>query len=480
MNGPAHSLSSPADVGGGPVPLLVDARGVEKRYRLWARPEDRLLAMVPGFRRRARPQVHAALSGVDLAVVRGETVGVLGRNGAGKSTLLMILAGVLAPTAGSVRVAGRVAAVLNLGGAFDEAFTGRENARLQAAALGLTGPRLREAIPRIEAFAAIGDFFDQPLKTYSAGMRARLAYAVAAEIEADLLIVDEALSVGDAAFSQKCMRHIRAFKERGALLFVSHSAQQVLSLCERAVWLEDGRILMDGPAREVTEAYTAAVQADVDDGARFRFAEGRRVAPPPSRAPSSGAGEGAVANKPPDDAPSQEPAEGPAHARAPGVVRVFDFDADAPARGNGDAALKHVALSRRDGSPLPQARGGEAVRLHVRAVAHADLARPIVGFIVRDPLGQELFGENTHLVTRDAPVSVRAAESFEAEFVFRLPYLRDGDHSMTVAVAEGDQDDHRICVWMEDALFLRVSSSHVARGLVGQPMERVVLRRAED
>ena len=183
-----------------------------------------------------------ALQNVDLEVHRGETLGLIGRNGSGKSTLLQLICGTLSPSLGEVTTHGRVAAMLELGAGFNPEFTGRENVHLAASVLGLSHDEIQDRFEAIAAFAGIGDFMEQPVKIYSSGMYARLAFAVAAHVDADILIVDEILAVGDAAFAQKCMRFIRGFKQNGTLLLASHDVGAVLNLCDRALWLDRGSV----------------------------------------------------------------------------------------------------------------------------------------------------------------------------------------------------------------------------------------------
>jgi ABC-type polysaccharide/polyol phosphate transport system ATPase subunit len=200
-----------------------------------------------------------ALSNVSFRVEDGESLAVVGRNGAGKSTLLSLVAGLTDPVEGSVAVKGRVAALLELGAGFHPDLTGVENLRLNASLLGLSRKRTADVYEGILAFAGIGDFIYEPIRTYSLGMTMRLAFAIAVNVDPDILIVDEVLAVGDQAFQAKCRDRIRGFKAQGkTLLFVSHSGPQVRELCDRALWLEHGRILLDGPAAEVLDAYSAS------------------------------------------------------------------------------------------------------------------------------------------------------------------------------------------------------------------------------
>ena len=234
---------------------------VSKIYHLYEQPHHRLLQMFYGPRRIFFREFWA-LRDVSFKVMPGECVGIIGRNGAGKSTLLQIIAGTLNPTHGECQTHGRIAALLELGSGFNMEFTGRENVHLNAAVLGMSAEQLEEKLDAILAFADIGDFIDQPVKTYSSGMKMRLAFAVQAHIEPDILIVDEALSVGDGAFQTKCMQYMRQLLERNTtILFVSHSMNVVRMFCDRTIWMENGKIIQDGETKEVTSRYSEVLMA---------------------------------------------------------------------------------------------------------------------------------------------------------------------------------------------------------------------------
>lgn len=232
-----------------------------KGYQVYGRPQDRLKQLVWGARRQFFEEVHA-LGGVSFDLRRGETVGVVGQNGSGKSTLLQLLAGTLTPTRGSAEVYGRVAALLELGSGFDAEFTGRENVYLSGAILGLRHADIAARFDAITAFADIGAFLERPVKTYSSGMYLRLAFAVAVSVEPDVLLIDEALAVGDLRFQIKCLERMRDLQQRGVtILLVSHSVEQVRRFCQRALWLDKGRLVMDGPAASVTDRYVEYMTA---------------------------------------------------------------------------------------------------------------------------------------------------------------------------------------------------------------------------
>lgn len=435
---------------GDPEPaILVD--GVAKCFHIYARPQDRLRqAVMPRLQRLAgmAPRRYFnefwALRNIDLRIDRGETVAIIGKNGSGKSTLLQVICGTLTPTAGEVGVNGRVAALLELGSGFNPEFTGRENVYLNGSILGLTRQQIDQRFEAITSFADIGEFIDQPVKTYSSGMYVRLAFAVIAHVDADVLVVDEALSVGDVFFAQKCMRFLRSFQERGGtLVFVSHSSAAVLNLCQRAIWLEAGNVVMDGPAKDVSEAYHAR-------------SYGMKVA---SRAENSGTDM---------DGENQEITDACS-------MRVFRFNPGAAAFGDGRARISSIVLAGRDGHQLSTIEGGESVRLVVEASVHADIESPVIGFFFKDMLGQYLFGTNTYLQMGTSVRSVSKGKRLRAEFAFRMPWLPAGKYSFDAALADGTHADHVQNDWVFDGLVIESVSSTVSTGLVGLPYSSVSL-----
>lgn len=251
----------------------VRVQGLHKVFPVYSKPHYRLMQMlVPGSKRRWYREFEA-LRSLDFTVPKGQTVGIVGRNGSGKSTLLQIICGTLAPSSGQVEVNGRVAALLELGAGFNPEFTGRENVMLNATVLGLSGAEIAERLDDILAFADIGAFIDQPVKTYSSGMYVRLAFAVAINVTPEILIVDEALSVGDEAFQRKCFARIEAIRDAGAtVLFVSHSASAVVDLCDRALLLDQGELLADGSPKAVVSHYQKMLYAPADRVAQVREA----------------------------------------------------------------------------------------------------------------------------------------------------------------------------------------------------------------
>jgi lipopolysaccharide transport system ATP-binding protein len=260
--------------------VTVEAQGLTKTYRSYATPWDRLLE---GITRRRRHREFHALEDVSFALPRGEGLALIGENGAGKSTLLKILAGITAPSAGAFAVSGKIASILELGSGFHPEFTGRQNIVLNAAMLGLSQEELRRKMPHIIAFSELGEFIDQPVKCYSTGMVMRLGFSIATQVEPDVLIVDEALSVGDGYFQKKCMDRLRIFVDSGGtLLFCSHAMYYVSAFCQRALWLRRGRVEALGPVSEVVREYEnflVAKSAQAAEGAVAEAVETPRALP---------------------------------------------------------------------------------------------------------------------------------------------------------------------------------------------------------
>jgi lipopolysaccharide transport system ATP-binding protein len=431
--------------------LVIRTRDLGKAYRIWPRPEDRLKELLLPWRRYHRD--FWALRQVNLEFRRGEAIGIVGRNGAGKSTLLQLAYGTLEPTSGVVERHGRIAGLLELGAGFNPDFTGRENVMLSALAVGLSEDDVKNRFSAIEKFAAIGDFMDMAVKTYSSGMYARLAFAVAAHVDADVLIVDEILSVGDIAFAQKCMRFIRSFRERGTLLLVSHSLDAVMSVCDRTVWLDGGEVKAVGPAKEVCRDYVAALEGGKDNEQSFRIG-GRRQA--------------ALLQKEPT--PASPAAE----------IRVSAFDPDGPWHGRRGGSIVDVRLLDTAGNPVQLPVPGDEVILEVLAEAHGELSGAIVGFVIQNRLGQALFGDNTYLTYRDSPVHLLPGQRFVARFRFRLPPLPDGEYVINPALAEGTQDEHLQHHWLDEGVVLTVTQSDVRFGVFGVPMLGIEIENIDE
>jgi lipopolysaccharide transport system ATP-binding protein len=432
-----------------------------------------------------------ALHDVSLEIKKGQSWGFIGENGSGKSTLLRIISGNLRPSAGSVEVDGKVA-ILDYGSGFNGDFTGRENIFLKGALLGLSRKTLEDRFLAITEFADIGEFIDQPVKTYSSGMSARLGFAIMTHVDADIMITDEALAVGDAFFVQKCMRHIRSFLKRGTFLFVSHSTNDVLSLCDHAVWLDHGNVRGIGKASEVCQAYMASIErrrstAFLAEGARDGEANSVKGAASAAEA-TDGGPVGQVAYREPKEVTfsGAELAALKNHYATPPwsdcqpplpFVRfeICEHHAEIEDVLSGDGAVGggkifSVTITGNESRNLTSILGGEIVCLTVRAVAEKPIRRPIVGFQLKNPRGLTLVAENTFVITRDQDMSLLPGEVVTAHFRFSMPLVPLGEYVVRAGLADGVEDNNALIDVRHDALVLRCETSGSRHGLVGVPM----------
>jgi lipopolysaccharide transport system ATP-binding protein len=375
--------------------IAIRAAGLGKRYDVYDKPHHRLLDLFSPEARRGRS--FWALKGIELAIRRGETVGIVGRNGSGKSTLLQVLCGTLEPTEGSCEVHGRIAALLELGAGFNPEFTGRENVFLNASLLGLTAAETVDRLPRILAFADIGDFIDQPVRTYSSGMYIRLAFAVAISVDPDVLVIDEALSVGDEAFQRKCFARIEELKREGAtVLFVSHSATSVIQLCDRAVLLEGGVRLLQGEPKLIVAQYQRllyAAPAQREDILReIRALDDAGVEPVPEPGISS-------------EGTARLQSEGTSREAAP----IATYDVAATERldpglvptstvqyASRGARIERVRITRLDGTPVNVLAARRRYVLKYDVEFDRDAERVSFGMMIKTPTGIELCGMASH------------------------------------------------------------------------------------
>lgn len=439
--------------------VIVSAKNLCKYYRIYRQPYLRLLqCLVPGKFRFYR-EVQA-LRDCSFEVRRGECLGIIGRNGAGKSTILQLLAEIISPTSGELAIHGRIAALLELGSGFNPEFTGRENVFMYGAILGLPPERVRERYQSIVDFADIGDAVDQPVKTYSSGMAMRLAFAVVAHIDADILIIDEALAVGDVVFVQKCYAFLREFIKNHTVILVTHDISAVRDLCSRAILLEDGRLVEDGAPAEVTDHYLA------------RCYETRQGASAVGTAAAS-------ENEDRKNASSGDVRRDiwREHPEAVPQYTFFSFDENAPCFGKGGARIRDIRFTDREGRTVTECRGAEQVRLVMNIDILEEVKAPIVGFAFRNSRGENLFGDNSFEMYREHPVPVGPGDVLEAVFEFEMPRLHPGEYTMHAAVADGTQDEHVQHQWFHNALTI-TSFYHGKTGvMVGIPMHGISLRR---
>jgi lipopolysaccharide transport system ATP-binding protein len=401
---------------------MVMVRNVSKAYRIYAHPRHRLLEALWRGRRRYHREFWA-LRDVSFEVESGRTLGIVGMNGSGKSTLLQVIAGIVQPTLGWVAVQGRVASLLELGAGFNPEFTGRENVLMQGAIMGFAREEMLARLPRIEAFAEIGTFIDQPVKTYSSGMFVRLAFAAAIQVDPDVLLVDEALAVGDAVFQHRCIRRIRELQEQGkTILFVSHDLAMVKAICTDAVFLDGGAVRALGDPGDVGNRYHAHIAQR----------EAAHIPPVAPARPVAPAGDATVFR--PDPGFDQR-------------VALFRH-------GTGAARIRNVEVLDAEGRPLAAAGFDQEIVLRVHVEFHQDVSFCIVGYLIRDKAGTNVLGTNTY--EENVPVPVRkAGETLVVDYRHRLP-LQPGTYSVTTALGYS-RHSATFLDWVDNALVLEVS-----------------------
>jgi ABC-type polysaccharide/polyol phosphate transport system ATPase subunit len=399
----------------------VEFQNVSKSYAIYDSPGDRLKELLSP-RRAKRHKDFWALRDVSFEVRRGETFCVVGENGSGKSTLLQIVAGILQPSSGQVAVNGRVSALLELGAGFNPEFSGRDNVYLNGSILGLTTRQIDERYQDIESFAEIGEFINQPVKTYSSGMVVRLAFAVAINVDPDILLVDEALAVGDIYFRQRCMRKVHELRARGVtILFVSHAIADVKAIGDRALWLEHGQLMDVGPTERVVAKYLAAMVEKDSTYRKAHTGENRLPAAP---------------------------------VRAPEIVETIpNID---HRYGDGRAEVIGIAVLSEEGWPLPllEPASRAVVRISVRAKEHVPL--PVVGFMLRNQLGMDFAGTNTARESCEL-AALEPGDVVTVDFHLDLPELYPGAFSFSPAIADGTLAAYTMCDWIDNAIVLQMS-----------------------
>jgi len=388
---------------------LLLVQNVSKRYRLYGAPFERIRELNP-FRKTPLHRDFWALRDISFEVGRGEVVSLVGPNGCGKSTLLQVIAGILQPTTGRVVARGRIAALLELGAGFNPEFTGRENVLINGEIMGIHRQEMARNLAAIEAFAEIGEFIDRPVKEYSSGMYVRLAFSTAIHVNPDILIVDEALAVGDAVFANRCIRKFEDLRERKTtVLFVSHDLGLVKQLSDRAIFLLDGRIEAEGEPKHVIDRYIGLV---LERQKAFDQRENRAILPASHR------------------------------------------------HGDGSSEIIDVALLDAAGRDCRAVESGDRVTVRVRAAFNNERAEPMVGILIRNRIGMDIYGTNTRIEQIDLGKFSRN-EELEVNFTFEC-WLTPHQYTITVATQYLDGSSHD---WLDDVITFDVLSNRQAAGV---------------
>jgi len=386
---------------------VVLVQNVSKLYKLYRRPADRLREALPFTKRKFHTDFWA-LRDIGFQVEKGETLALVGPNGSGKSTLLQIVAGILQPTKGRVMTRGRIAALLELGAGFNPEFSGRENVFLNGEIMGLSRAEIERAMPSIEAFAEIGEFIARPVKEYSSGMYVRLAFATAIHVDPEILIVDEALAVGDAVFANRCVRKFEELRARKiTVLFVSHDLGLVKQLSNRAILLLNGRMEAQGAPSDVINRYIGLVlekqQARQEKQQRFEASY---------------------------------------------------------RHGDGVSEILGVELLNAGGQPVTSVAGGETVTVRVRSRFHHPACDPMVGILIRNRIGMDVYGTNTRIEKKHLG-SYQPGDELEVDFHFAC-WLTPQQYTLTVATQSPDGSSHD---WLDDVIPFDVVDPRVAAGV---------------
>ncbi len=401
----------------------IEVKALKKSYKLYKKPSDRLREILHPFRKKYHTQFEA-LKEISFEIPRGQILGIIGKNGSGKSTLLKILTGILTPTSGSVMVNGKVSALLELGAGFNPELTGLQNIFLNGSLMGYSELEMSTKLNDILSFADIGEFVHQPVRMYSSGMFVRLAFAVAINVDPDILIVDEALSVGDIRFQQKCLRKIREFFERGkTVIFVGHDLGTIKNFCTHCIWLNEGSLIASGTPQNVTNDYTSfmvyGMTSDVKDSQVLDVGQ---------------------------------------------WIDLSGFESF----GDREALIEAVRIKDENGLTPALFMGGEQISLDLKISAKSFLANPILGFVVKDRLGRHIFGGNSYV--NETPIESIPPGSHTYQINFKFPHITNGDYVLTLSLAQGDQEDHVQKHWIHDCFIFKVANPalkyHNGDGLV--------------
>lgn len=420
--------------------FAIKVENITKIYKLYKSNSDRVKEAFHPMRKKFHKDFYA-LNDVSFEVNRGETVGIVGKNGAGKSTLLKIITGVLSPSFGKVTVNGRIASLLELGAGFNPEFTGLENIYLQGSIMGYSKQEMEKKMADIIEFADIGEYISQEVKTYSSGMFARLAFSVAINVEPDILIVDEALSVGDIRFQNKCYRKINSLKQSGiAVLFVSHDTAAINTLCNYAIWLDGGSVKAEDVPNNITNKYFAFMTYGLDT----------------------------VLNEAKADAAELE-----------GGHQAESFHSLADYESFGEGGVEILSYSAKvNGDVSNILKTGDKLEVLLKIKLEADVNNPIGGFLMKDVLGNTILGANNIIPESFTPAEpLVKGHYYYVNFSFKFPNIGNGKYLFSFAIADGTQEDHTQLQWIDDMFEVAVVNESINNKLGWiLPLERAEIK----
>ena len=427
--------------------LAVSVKNLSKVYQIYKRPEDRLKqAIIPrlhnfiGYNPSALKQEFWALKDVSFAIEKGETVAIIGRNGSGKSTLLQILCGLLEPTLGTININGNASGLLELGTGFNPDFTGRENVFLNGAILGFSRAEITDKLSEIWEFSEIGEFFDQPVKLYSSGMMMRLAFSVFALLSPEVLIIDEALSVGDIRFQQKCYSHLQNNLNSNCKLFVTHDLAAVSSIADRVLVMNDGCLVFDGNTKDGVNTYNKLLQSK-NLSSQFGF----------------------VSKK--GEIDYQKEFNQPSHNLIVKPLVEFQIPEDNKLSGTRDFNILGVAITV-DGEKSQTVQHGSQVVVHLELdCARDSIGQVVFGFFVKNRFAQRIFGQNT-LSLKDEKIFTKLGKYY-AQFSFVWPRIEKGEYTITVGIGEINTfgGEHLVQCWLNDFMVLLCQNTELEHGI---------------
>lgn len=398
---------------------VIKLENITKVYKLYNSPQDRLKEALNPFRKSYHKNFYA-LKNINLEVKKGDALGIIGSNGAGKSTLLKAITGVVTPSSGEIYINGRISAMLELGTGFNPNFSGKENIFFKSSLMGFSKSEIENMLDDIIEFADIGEFINQPVKNYSSGMFVRLAFAVAVNVNPDILILDEVMSVGDMRFAQKAIRKMEEIlQSSSALIYVSHDVNSIINLCNRAIWLKDGEVKYSGNPKDVVERYKS-----------FNYIQNENNKIKPDKSLSKNVN-----------------------------TKEIDIEFDNPLSNSevdtGNVQITGISLYKiNDRKKTNVIYGNTNVSLFIRFDIIKKIKNPIIGFLVKNQLGTEIFASNTFVENFD--LKNLKSGSYYFEFNFDFPNVKSGKYSFDIAIADGEQYDHIQQEYFFDAIIIEV------------------------